>query len=49
MKKTTTPAKLKLNRETLKTLKTATLEQVAGGVTGACTMPTTTVQHTFDC
>jgi len=50
MKKTTTPAKLKLNRETMKTLKTADLAHIAGGaLTDACPHPTTTVMRTFDC
>jgi len=47
MKKITTPAKLKLNRETMKTLKTAELEHVAGGAeTDACQHPTSTVVDT---
>jgi len=47
MKKNTTPAKLKLNRETMKTLNTADLEHVAGGAaTDACQSPTATVVNT---
>ena len=51
MKKLTLPAaKLKLNRDTLKTLNSAALANVAGGAaTDVCTKPTSTVQHTFDC
>lgn len=47
--KKTTPAKLMLKLETVKTLKAATLSNVVGGATTRCAHPTTTVQHTFDC
>lgn len=49
MKKSNHPRKLTLNRDTVKTLKTAELVQVAAGATNPCNQPTTTVQHTFDC
>jgi bacteriocin-like protein len=43
MKKTTTPAKLTLKLETMKTLRTTELTQVIGGATTPCAHPTTTV------
>ncbi|HEX3480514.1 MAG TPA: hypothetical protein VHT91_36100 [Kofleriaceae bacterium] len=49
MKKSYRPRKLTLNRDTVKTLKTADLVQVAGGVTNPCTRPTTTVLPTGPC
>lgn len=49
MKKPNRPRKLTLNRDTVKTLKTADLTQVIGGATNPCNQPTTTVQRTFDC
>jgi hypothetical protein len=49
MKKSNHPRKLTLNRDTVKTLRTADLVQVAAGATNPCNQPTTTVQRTFDC
>jgi hypothetical protein len=50
MKKTHLPRKLILQRDTVKTLKTAELTQVVGGaVTNACTHPTTTVLPSGPC
>jgi hypothetical protein len=49
MKKSNRPRKLTLNRETVKTLKTADLVQIAAGATNPCTQPTTTVQPTGPC
>jgi hypothetical protein len=49
MKKTTTPAKLTLKLETMKTLKTAELTHVIGGATSPCNHPTSTVLPTGDC
>ena len=49
MKKSHRPRKLTLNRDTVKTLKTADLVQIAAGVTHPCTQPTTTVLPTGPC
>ena len=49
MKKHNTLAKLTLKHETVKTLKSAELTNVVGGVTTPCAHPTTTVLRTFDC
>jgi hypothetical protein len=49
MKKTTTPAKLKLNRETMKMLKVGELTDVAGGETSVCNLPTSTFRSLEIC
>jgi len=49
MKKSNRPRKLTLNRDTVKTLKTADLTQVIGGATNPCNHPTTTVLPTGPC
>jgi hypothetical protein len=49
MKKSNRPRKLTLHRDTVKTLKTADLVQVAAGKTSPCNHPTTTVLPTGDC
>jgi hypothetical protein len=49
MKKSNRPRKLTLQRDTVKTLKTADLVQIVGGATTPCTHPTTTVLPTGPC
>ena len=49
MKKTTTPAKLKLNRETMKTLKVGELTNVVGGVSEQCNAATATATPSGAC
>jgi len=49
MKKTNRPHKLTLQRNTVKTLNTADLVQIVGGVTSPCAQPTTTVLPTGPC
>jgi hypothetical protein len=49
MKKSTSPAKLRLKLETVKTLKITEMTHVIGGATSPCAHPTTTVLPTGDC